>query len=123
MRWTPGRLTVMAGGAAAAGLALGAAQDGTSWILAAAACISAAIACWRLARHEESPAGPGGRVFAWLGVGAMGVLGALLAPLGLWALLVIGGLVAAAAGLEAALFPDLRLLAIERVLPQRLSLG
>lgn len=123
MRWIPGRLSVMAGAAAAAGLSLGAADDGTSWVLAAAACVTAAIVCWRLARSEESPAGPGGRVFAWLAVGGAGVGGALLAPFGMWALLVLAVLLAAAAGLEAALFPDLRLLAIERVLPQRLSLG
>lgn len=113
----------MTGTAGAAGLALGSASDGTSWVIAAVAVSSAAVACWSLARREESPAGPGGRVLAWIGVGFAGILGAVAASLGLWALLLFAVAIAVAAGLEAALFPDLRLIAIERDLPKRLSLG
>jgi len=113
----------MSGAAGAAGLALGAANDWTSWVIAATAVTSVAIACWRLARRDESPTGPGGRVVSWAAVGGMGIVGALASPLGAWALLVLAALLIIAAGLEAAVFPDLRLLSFERVMPQRLSLG
>lgn len=123
MRWIPGRLLVMTGAAGAAGLALGAAADGTSWVIAAVAVSSAAYACRQLARREDSPAGPGGRVVAWATVGLAGIAGTLTAPLGAWAIALLGAVIASAAAVEAAMFPDLQMLTLSRELPKRLSLG
>lgn len=122
-RILPGRLLVMALAAAAAGLTLGAASDGTTWVLAAVSVASAAIVIVRLGRGMEAPASPARRVAVWTGIVLTGALGAVLAPLGFTGLAIAGAVIVAAAGIEAVLAPDLHLLEVRRELPPRLMLG